>query len=194
MKTIKIFIGLIIIGISPCLYADSFQKANIDYQVCFTPGGECTQDIVDAIYKAQSSILVQAYSFTSAPIAKALVEAHRRGIDVKVILDKSQSRARYSSTKFLQHAGIPTYIDYKPAIAHNKVMIIDGKTVITGSFNFTSAAQNKNAENLLIINNSTIAAQYSNNWQNRYAESKPADLYSSKLSDSNTAKLHFDLN
>ena len=92
---------------------------------------------MNAISQAKTEILVQAYSFTSAPIAKALVDAHKRGVHVEIILDRSQRKERYSSADFTAHAGIPTYIDAAHAIAHNKVMIIDKSMVITGSFNFT---------------------------------------------------------
>jgi phosphatidylserine/phosphatidylglycerophosphate/cardiolipin synthase-like enzyme len=108
--------------------------------VCFTPGGNCTDAIVQALSDAKRTILVQAYSFTSAPIAKALLDAHKRGVQVQVILDKSQRTEKYSSADFLANQGVPTMIDANHAISHNKVMIIDGETVITGSFNFTKAA------------------------------------------------------
>jgi phosphatidylserine/phosphatidylglycerophosphate/cardiolipin synthase-like enzyme len=101
--------------------------------VCFTPGENCTELIVHALGEAKSSILVQAYSFTSAPIAKALLDAHKRGVWVEVILDKSQRTEKYSSADFLANQGVPTKIDAEHAIAHNKI-IIDGETVITGSF------------------------------------------------------------
>jgi len=84
---------------------------------------------------------------------------------VDVILDKSQSTQSYSSATFLDNAGIPTKIDAQHTIAHNKVMIIDGETVITGSFNFTKAAEEKNAENLLIIGDKELASLYVKNWQ-----------------------------
>lgn len=132
--------------------------------VCFTPGGGCAQIIINELQKAKESILVQAYSFTSAPIAEALVDAFKRGVRVEVILDKSQKMERYSSTKFLSNRGIPTYIDCEHAIAHNKIMIIDGATLITGSFNFTKAAQERNAENLLILHDLTTIAFYTKNW------------------------------
>jgi phosphatidylserine/phosphatidylglycerophosphate/cardiolipin synthase-like enzyme len=80
---------------------------------------------------------VQAYSFTSALIAKALVDAHKRGVRVQVILDKSQRTEQYSSADFLANQRVPTTIDANHAISHNKVMVIDGEIVITGSFNFT---------------------------------------------------------
>jgi phosphatidylserine/phosphatidylglycerophosphate/cardiolipin synthase-like enzyme len=141
--------------------------------VCFTPGGNCTDAIVQALGDAKHTILVQAYSFTSAPTAKALLDAHTRGVQVQVILDKSQRTEKYSSADFLANQGVPTMIDAQHAISHNKVMIIDGETVLTGSFNFTKAAQEKNAENLLIIRDPALAAQYTQNWQAHAQYSQP---------------------
>jgi phosphatidylserine/phosphatidylglycerophosphate/cardiolipin synthase-like enzyme len=96
--------------------------------VCFTPGGNCTDLIVHTLGEAQRTIPVQAYSFTSAPIAKALLDAHTRGVQVQVILDKSQRTEKYSSADFLANQGVPTMIDAIHAIAHNKVRhISDGE-------------------------------------------------------------------
>jgi len=120
---------------------------------------------VSTISQAKTEILVQAYSFTSAPIAKALVDAHKRGVHVQIILDRSQRKERYSSADFTAHDGIPTYIDAAHVIAHNKVMIIDRATVISGSFNFTKAAEEKNAENLLVIRSKELAKGYNENWE-----------------------------
>ena len=105
--------------------------------VRFSPNGGCTEAIVREIEGATQSVEMQAYSFTSTPIAKALVEAHKRGVRVTAILDKSHRTKNYSGADFLLHAGVPTYIDAQHAIAHNKIMLIDGETIITGSFNFT---------------------------------------------------------
>ncbi len=82
---------------------------------------------------AKNTILVQAYSFTSAPISEALLNVHKRGVKVEIILDRSQRTQKYSSATFLFNVGIPVKIDAQHSIAHNKVMIIDGETVITGS-------------------------------------------------------------
>ncbi len=131
--------------------------------VFFSPKGGCTEAVVRELATAKESVLVQAYSFTSAPIAKALVEAHRRGVDVKVILDRSQRSEKYSSADFLAHAGIPALIDAKHAIAHNKAMVIEGRVVITGGFNFTKQAEESNAENLLVIRDRAIAERYAEN-------------------------------
>jgi len=86
-----------------------------------------------------------------------LVEAHQRGVRTEIILDKSQRTEKYSAADFTAHLGVPTYIDEAHAIAHNKIMIIDQEIVITGSFNFTKAAEERNAENLLIIKDKALA-------------------------------------
>ena len=155
-----LFLVLNIIIITTPVFAFNVDVAN----VCFSPNGGCTEAIVKEISQAKSGIYVQAYSFTSAPIAKALVDAHKRGIKVEVILDKSQKKEKYTSATFLTNADIPTYIDSIHAIAHNKIMVIDKETVITGSFNFTKAAEEKNAENLLILKSKELASQYLTNW------------------------------
>jgi phosphatidylserine/phosphatidylglycerophosphate/cardiolipin synthase-like enzyme len=105
--------------------------------------------------------------------AKALLEAHKRGVRVEVILDQSNRTDKYSAADFLANQGVPTKIDANHAISHNKVMIIDDETVITGSFNFTKAAQEKNAENLLVICDKALAAQYTQNWQAHAQHSQP---------------------
>ena len=142
-------------------------------QVYFSPHGGCTDAIINEIDQAKTEVLVQAYSFTSVPIAKALLNAHKRGVKVEAILDKSQRQKKYTSATFLANSGLPTYIDDKHAVAHNKIMIVDRTTVITGSFNFTQQAENSNAENMLIISNPDIAQIYANNWQIHHDHSAP---------------------
>lgn len=138
---------------------------NVPTRVYFSPNGGATGAVTGEIDRARESVLVQAYSFTSTPIAKALLAAHKRGVRVEAILDKSQRSQKYTSANFLANSGIPTYIDDAHAIAHNKVMIIDNGTVITGSFNFTKAAEEKNAENLLVLRSKELARLYAENWQ-----------------------------
>jgi phosphatidylserine/phosphatidylglycerophosphate/cardiolipin synthase-like enzyme len=141
-------------------------------EVYFSPKGGCTEAIVRELGEARKSVHVQAYSFTSAPIAKALVEAGKRGVKVSAILDKSQRQEKYSSATFLSNEGIATFIDEKHAIAHNKVMIIDEKVVVTGSFNFTKAAEESNAENLLVLRDADLASKYLANWQKHFDHSE----------------------
>ena len=135
------------------------------WQVFYSPRGGCTAAVVKELDAAKSNILVQAYSFTSDAIAGALVDAHKRGVKITVILDRSAKTDKYTEADFVAHAGIHTLIDAKHAIAHNKIMIIDGATVITGSFNFTKAAEEKNGENLLVIHDVEMAKRYTRNWE-----------------------------
>ena len=141
-------------------------------QVFFSPKGGCTEAIVKEIAAAKKTIYVQAYSFTSTPIAKALVEAHKRGVVVRVVLDKSQRTEKSSLATFLQNSGIEPWFDTTHAIAHNKVIIIDGETVITGSFDFTKAAEEKNAENLLLVRSQELAKRYESEWQLHFKHSE----------------------
>lgn len=148
--------------------------AGTSYTLCFVPDGpSCEAMLVGAIKNARQSILIQAYSFTSPPIAEAILQAHKRGIDVRVIVDRSQVSDKYSSATFLKHAGIPVVVDADPAIAHNKVMIFDQHAVFTGSFNFTRSAQQRNAENgIIIAGDQGLIKAYTDNWGVRYKNSK----------------------
>lgn len=142
--------------------------------VYFSPDGGATEALVQEINAAQRHILVQAYSFTSAPIAHALVAAHKRGVVVKAVLDKSNETTQYTGATFLANAGIPVLVDGRHAIAHNKIMVIDSATVVTGSFNFTKAAEEKNAENLLILKeNPELVRLYTQNFLEHAKHSEP---------------------
>ncbi len=170
-RSISIAISLLLL-LSGGSQAKEVILTNVPIKVCFSPEGECTNAIVGELRKANKEILVQAYSFTSQPIAKALVDAHKRGVHTEIILDKSQKGANYRAADFTAHMGIPTYIDSAHAIAHNKVMVIDQETVITGSFNFTKAAEEKNAENILIIKSKELAKEYLDNWNRHKGHSE----------------------
>ena len=142
-------------------------------QAHFSPKGGCTDALVDLISSARKTVQVQAYSFTSTRIAEALVAAARRGVAVEVILDKSHRTERFAAVDILARAGIPLLVDARHAIAHNKVLLVDGERVVTGSFNFTKAAESANAENLLILNDPDLAARYSENFLLHRGHSEP---------------------
>jgi phosphatidylserine/phosphatidylglycerophosphate/cardiolipin synthase-like enzyme len=122
-----------------------------EIDVLFSPDGGCEDRIVEEIDKAKKVIRVQMYFFTSKPIADALLEARKRGVKVEVILDKSQEKMTYGRFRVLRRAGVSVYFDGEHATANNKIVLIDRRTVITGSYNFTKAAEERNAENVLII-------------------------------------------
>jgi len=168
MRKVITFLIVLFLLSNPCQAADPLATPH----VFFSPKGGCTKAITEAIGQAKRSILVQAYSFTSYPIAEALIDAKKRGVNVEAILDKGQIHEKKTKLGLLAKGGVITYLDGAHAIAHNKVMIIDGETVITGSFNFTTAAEEKNAENLLILDDVVLAAEYTSNWQIHQKHSK----------------------
>ncbi len=139
----------------------------------FSPHGGCTEAVVRELDAAKQTIFVQAYSFTSKPIAAALDRAEARGVVVHIILDKSNLKeTTYADAEVARH-GISLLVDAKHSIAHNKVMIIDRQVLITGSFNFTMQAENSNAENLLVIHDGALAERYLANWHDHEAHSEP---------------------
>lgn len=139
-------------------------------ELCFTPPSGCSEVIEREISKAVSSIYVQAYGMTSPTIADALIKAHERGVKVRILLDKSNLKDKWSKRSVLVDSGVDVGIDEVSGIAHNKVMIIDEETVITGSYNFTRAAENRNTENVIIINDKLVANEYLQNWLKRKSE------------------------
>lgn len=148
-------------------------------QVAFTPGDNVTRLVAQAIQEARRQVLVQAFSFTNRDIAFALIAAKKRGLDVQLIADPDQ--AEHIGTSLVDEiaaAGVPVFFDREHASAHNKVMVIDGDgrdaVVITGSFNFTQAAQHRNAENLLLLRgNPQLTAAYLRNWRQHRAHAVP---------------------
>ncbi len=147
------------------------------HAIYFSPKGGCEAAIVKEIKAARREILVQAYSFTADPLTYALIEAKKRGVHVEIILDKSNEVERYSDLHIFLENGLPPLIDHNHAIAHNKIMVIDRRTVVTGSFNFTNQAENENAENVVILKgNPDVVEQYRQNFQAHKGHSKPAEL------------------
>ena len=149
-------------------------------EALFTPGDKIARRIVDLIDDAKQDIKVQAYGFTNTAITNALIAAKKRGIDVQVIEDDGEylNINQFSKIKIdsLKAVGAKIFLDSDHAIAHNKIMLIDANTpqhaLITGSYNFTQAAEKNNAENVLLIRaNPAIAAEYLANWKKHQAHS-----------------------
>lgn len=143
-------------------------------QTAFAPSPKTTALITRNIGQAEKTIRIAAYSFTSQPIADALIKAHQKGVDVKAVVDKTQANPRtHSIVSRLVHAGILVRVDRKHSIMHNKYIVIDNHTIQTGSFNYTANAEKRNAENVMVIrNNPALAEKYLKNWQKLWDESE----------------------
>lgn len=140
-------------------------------EYAFTPGDDAAGLIVRTIDAARSQVLMQAFSFTHREIADALIRAHRRGLDVQIIADREQADSIQSTAmRSLVDAGLSVFMDADHSAAHNKVIVIDQNAnqpaLITGSFNFTFAAQYRNAENVLVLRgNPDLTRAFFDNWQ-----------------------------
>jgi phospholipase D len=132
--------------------------------LCFTPPSNCARLITDVIDRARNTIHMQAYGLTHPEIISSLIKAKGRGVKVRVLLDRSNLTQKYSKIEELKQAGIEVGIDRVSGIAHNKIIIVDLYTTVTGSFNFTVSAAKRNVENVLIIQDSKIAHSYLQNW------------------------------
>jgi len=118
--------------------------------VYFSTRANCTEVVAGLIRDARTSVKVQAYSFKSDKIAEALVAAKKRGLDVRVIIDADKTDKK-NEGGYLHRQGVKTYVDSAHDKAHNKVVLIDGRTIVTGSFNFTDESGESAADNLVTI-------------------------------------------
>ena len=156
--------------------ANVAPAASAQLTVLFSPEDPIQRTLIGMINNAQRNILVQAYLLTDDTIANALIRAHKRGVNVEVLLDAQMvSNARGSDGVRLYEAGIPVRLETRYENAHNKIMIFDHDTanaaVVTGSYNFTYGAQRSNAENVVIIRQSpTVIKRYVDNWRAHAAD------------------------
>jgi phosphatidylserine/phosphatidylglycerophosphate/cardiolipin synthase-like enzyme len=156
-----------------------------DMQVRFSPKGGCQEALVQEVRKSRNEILVQAYSFTSDPLTKALVEAKQRGVKVEILLDKSNEVEKYSELHVLLEQGL----DHDHAIAHNKIIIIDQNVLATGSFNFTHQAENENAENLIIFRGyRDLVKSYRENFFHHKGHCKQAHMHAPDANNNNKGR------
>jgi phosphatidylserine/phosphatidylglycerophosphate/cardiolipin synthase-like enzyme len=149
-------------------------KAGSSLTVAFTPQGTSLELVLSCLQAAEQNILVAAYSFTSKPISTALLDAHKRGVKVHVVADKKGNSSQYTAVTFLANQDVPVRLNGRYAIHHHKFMVLDGKHVETGSFNYSAAAVDRNAENVLVLRDvPELAAQYAAEWQRLWNEAEP---------------------
>ena len=139
------------------------------------------KEIIKNINQAEAFINIAMYIFTDREIAIPLVKARERGVKVRLYLDKEQVEYQYSQSRFLVQKGIKTRISSNKYIMHNKFAIIDNRLLLTGSYNWTFSANNRNDENLMIIDDPEIIKifqnQFVNLWFNKYSLERTRQLY-----------------
>lgn len=142
-------------------------------ETAFSPRQDPSSLAVKAIHNARKRVWLAGYSFTHAGIAKAIAEARRRGLDVRVVLDKSQQTERYSGATYLANAGVPVRINSLYPIMHHKLLLADD-VVGLGSMNFTKSGAERNAENFNLVSvGPQFAAVYASEFARLEAEATP---------------------
>lgn len=148
-------------------------KTGAQVSVCFSPGGHCETVVLTELNTAKQSVLVQAYNFTSPRIINGLTTLARGGVTVRVLLDRSWHHTADNAEASLTTAGIPVLIDAMHPVAHAKVIIIDDREVLAGSYNWTNNAATRNSEDLLTLTDPRIVTAFVQNWQLHAAHSTP---------------------
>ena len=137
--------------------------------------------IIKNINQAQAFINIAMYVFTDKEIALPLIDAQKRGVKVRLYLDKDQVDYKYSQSRFLVQKGIKTRISSNNYIMHHKFAIIDNRLLLTGSYNWTFSANHRNDENLMVIDDPEIIKifqnQFINLWTNKYSLERTRQLY-----------------
>jgi len=176
-----LILGSAYFGVEVYEYHHSYHDKEGIWQVCFTPNQKCQKLILKQIKEAKQSILIQGYGFTDPDIMDALIQAKRRNVKVRILLDYSNLTAKNSGLSKMVSHHIPVRIDKPQGIAHNKVMIFDNHILLVGSYNFSQSAYSRNAENVLIVHDKILVAEYTQNWNNRWdLSSLPSKIKYSK--------------
>lgn len=174
--------------------ADHAVPATGIIEYAFTPGGDAAGLVISTIKRARDAIYVQAFSFTHKGIAQALVDAAARGVALQVIADQGQIDSGGDKVlPFLAAGNVEVSVDGEHGAAHNKVIIVDPESmqgaVITGSFNFTFAAQYRNAENVLVLRgNRELARAYLDNWRRHRGHATAFEASSPKTNPAHDAR------
>jgi phosphatidylserine/phosphatidylglycerophosphate/cardiolipin synthase-like enzyme len=138
-------------------------------EYAFSPGGKCANLVIKWIQRANSTIHIMIYSFTLDNVRDALIQAKNRGVDVKIVMDREQAGGQGSEYGTLKNAGIDVRLDSNPHLMHDKVAVIDGHIILTGSFNWSAAGNNDNNENLVVLDSQAWSAAFEIQFQQIYS-------------------------
>ena len=170
-------LAFLVIVLSITISISTLAKTEIYFSLYDNP----QKEIIKNINQAQAFINIAMYIFTDREIALPLAKARERGVKVRLYLDKDQVDYKYSQSRFLVQKGIKTRISSNKYIMHNKFAIIDNRLLLTGSYNWTFSANNRNDENLLVIDDPEIIEIFQNQfvslWTNKYSLERTRQLY-----------------
>ena len=158
------------------LAASAWSQAQPSVQVGFSPEGSARELVLKTINGARHSVQMLAYAFQAPDIVQALIDAEQRGVDVRVVVDKRRNAGKTSKAAMdrATRNGVELRTNDRYHLHHDKVIIVDGHTVETGSFNFAPSAETANSENVVVIRDMPeVARAYLAHWQSRWDSGKP---------------------
>ncbi len=170
MSTLQCLSLAVLLGISP------WSNAQPNVQVGFSPEGSARQLVLETINGARHSVQMLAYAFQAPDIVQALIEAEQRGVEVRVVVDRKRNAGKASKAAMdrATRNGVELRTNDRYHLHHDKVIIVDGNTVETGSFNFAPSAETANSENVVVIRDMPeVARAYLAHWQSRWDLGKP---------------------
>jgi phosphatidylserine/phosphatidylglycerophosphate/cardiolipin synthase-like enzyme len=178
--TVATIVGSLLAAVALSLAHAGHAAEPASVEVAFSPNNGAEQLVLSAINGSQRSVRMLAYALTAAPVVRALIAAKKRGVDVAVTVDyrenieEDRSGKAHAALAALVAAGIPVRVVSAFPIQHSKFVVIDQRSVETGSYNYTEQAARRNSENaVLITGNAAIAAQYLRNWHEVTALGQP---------------------
>ena len=182
---IKRIVIILVISLVFIFSLNAFAKTEVYFSLYDDPEAV----IINNIAAAEEFISIAMYTFTDEEIAQAILEARDRGIDIKIFLDRSQVKAKYSRSRYFIQNGIEIRISSNSYIMHNKFAVIDNEIVITGSYNWTASAGERNDENLLVIDDSYVIERYQDQFNNLWNTKYSPERYQELISESSISSL-----
>lgn len=154
---------------------DLKRQTTLSAEVYFSPSADCEEKIIDRINKTQKKLYIAVYSLTSVPLTNAILNAHQRGIDVKILTDRTQAGTKNSKVRFLNQKGLNIKVHSRHNIMHDKIAIFDEQTFLTGSYNWSTKARRSNVDNCLFISgepnvNKAVLAEFEKLWHENSLE------------------------
>jgi phosphatidylserine/phosphatidylglycerophosphate/cardiolipin synthase-like enzyme len=141
--------------------------------VCFSRVEQCDNLLINLISQAKKSVYVAIYSFTRDSLAKALIDAKNRGVEVKVVIEEENAYGQGSDYQILRDAGVDVRLDGNPALMHHKFMIVDGEIMVTGSYNWSTAAEDRNDENFVVIRDEEVVDRFTQEFNRLLSTARP---------------------
>jgi phosphatidylserine/phosphatidylglycerophosphate/cardiolipin synthase-like enzyme len=157
----------------PVVEAQALALADAPLEVYFAPEDRVAPRVIELIEEARQSIVFLAFALTSDEVARALEAQAAAGVEVRGVMDGGQAGHLGSKYRQLRQSGVDVRLDGNPDRMHHKVIVIDGRLVVTGSYNFSTSAETENDENLIVLHDPAAAAAYLEEFERVFALASP---------------------